>query len=200
MGVVTINDRISYIEACDEPLSADIGVIRAEDGLWLYDVGCGAERVAGLTGSYSIVLSHFHADHTGNLDALRAEALYVSAETYRHVRRGTVIDADTWFGDMHVFPLPSSHARGCLGLEVAERWAFVGDGLYSKVRDGCWVYNAQQLQSEIKVLRALCAQDLLVSHFPGLVRGRDEVLEELEAIYAMRDKNFSEIVVPRDVR
>ncbi len=198
MSVVTINDRIRYIEASEQPLSAEIGIIRAEGGLWLYDVGCGAERVAGLTESYRIVLSHFHADHVGNLDALRAEALYVSAETYRHVRRGTVIDSDTWVGDLHIFPLPSSHARGCLGLEVGDTWAFVGDGLYSRVRDGFYIYNAQLLQSEIAVLRALRAPYLLVSHYPGLVRSKDAVLEELEAIYAMRDKDLAEIAVPRE--
>ena len=197
MNRISINDQISYIEASDDPLSADIGIIRTAGGVWLYDVGNGAENVAWLTEEYRIVLSHFHADHTGNIDRLRAEHIYGSGETCRHNRRGTVISEDTCFGEIHLFPLPSSHARGCLGLEVGERYAFVGDALYSRVRDGFYVYNAQLLREEIAVLGALKAPYLLVSHYKGMLRRKEEVLEELNAIYASRDKNTAEIRVPR---
>ncbi|MBR5010117.1 MAG: MBL fold metallo-hydrolase [Clostridia bacterium] len=195
MGLIKINDRICYIEASDDPLCADIGVVRAENGVWLYDVGNGEKNVAGLTGSYNIVLSHFHRDHTGNLDKLRADALYVSGETFAHVNRGTVVESSVSIGSMRIFPIPSSHTKGCLGLEADEEYAFVGDALYSKVRDGFYVYNAQLLQAEIEVLKALKAPYLLVSHFRGLVRDRKAVLEELGEIYAARDKNSSEIRV-----
>ena len=89
MNAITINDRIRYIEAADDPLSADIGIIRQDDSTWLYDVGDGEKNIAGLDGCYHIVLSHFHADHTGNIDRLRSESLYLSKETYDHVHRGT---------------------------------------------------------------------------------------------------------------
>ena len=195
MAAAAINEKISYIEASDDPLSADIGIVQAESGVWLYDVGCGEKNIEGLNGSYSIVLSHFHQDHTGNLDRLRADALYVSRETFNHVGRGTVVESGLRMGGLMVFPIPSSHARGCLGLEVDEEYAFVGDALYSKVRDGFYVYNAQLLKVEIEVLKALKAPRLLVSHFKGLARDRKEVLEELAEIYAMRDRNSSEIRV-----
>ena len=74
MEEIRISDAISYIGASDNPLSADIGIIRREDGTWLYDVGNGEKNIAGLDGSYRIVLSHFHADHTGNIGRIRAEA------------------------------------------------------------------------------------------------------------------------------
>ena len=198
MSLIAINDQISYIEASEDPLSADIGVVRDGGSVWLFDVGNGDKAISGLTGSYRVVLSHFHADHAGNVGKVRAEALYLSAETFRHVHAGTVVSADTYVGDMHIFPLPSSHTKGSLGLEVGEDYAFVGDALYSKVKDGFYLYNAQLLQDEIRVLRALRAPFLLVSHFPGLVRERAEVLDELMAIYALRDKDTAEIRVPMD--
>lgn len=194
--MIKISDRISYIAASDDPLSADIGIIRDGGTVWLYDVGNGENSIAGLTGSYHVVLSHFHADHAGNIGKIRTEALYVSRDTFRHVHNGTVILSDTYFGSLHIFPIPSSHARGCLGLEVDEMYAFVGDALYCKARDGCRIYNAQLLQNGIRVLEALKAPYLLVSHYQGLIRRKDEALEELKAIYGRREKNSPEIRIP----
>lgn len=196
MAILSINDRIRCREASRDPLSADIGIIRAGDAVWLYDVGCGEDNLSGVPESECVVLSHFHADHTGNIGRIRTERVYVSKETYGHVRRGTVVDSDLYVGDMHIFPLPSCHAKGCLGLEVGGTHAFVGDALYSKVRDGCYVYNAQLLQEEIRVLAALQSPCLLVSHYPGLVRKKDDVLRELEKIYGRREKNTAEIRIP----
>ncbi len=195
MEEIRISDAISYIGASDNPLSADIGIIRREDGTWLYDVGNGEKNIAGLDESYRIVLSHFHADHTGNIGRIRAESLYVSRETYDHIGRGEIVREDLRIGGMHIFPLPSSHTKGGLGLEVDGEYAFVGDGLYSKVKDGFYVYNAQLLKNEIEVLGRLKASKLLVSHFAGLVRDRDEVIEELKLIYSKREKNSPEIRV-----
>lgn len=39
--MIKINDRLSYIEASDDPLCADIGIVRTENCVWLYDVGNG---------------------------------------------------------------------------------------------------------------------------------------------------------------
>ncbi|MBQ3763041.1 MAG: MBL fold metallo-hydrolase [Clostridia bacterium] len=193
--MIAISDRISYIEATDDPLSADIGIVRDGGKIWLYDVGNDERAVSGLKDSYRIVLSHFHADHTGNLERLRVEALYVSKETGAHVHAGTLVQSDLTIGGLHIFPLPSSHAKGCLGLETDEGFAFVGDGLYSRVKDGFYVYNATLLKDEIEVLRSLRAEYLLVSHFRGLIRKKADVLKELSEIYAMRSKNDPEIKV-----
>lgn len=195
--MLTISGTICAIEASVDPLSADIGIIRHGNSLWLYDVGNGEKSLAGLTAYEGIVLSHFHADHTGNLDRYQSQNLYLSRESYRHIQRGTVVQSDLTVGSLHIFPLPSSHAKGCLGLEVDD-YVFVGDALYGKVKDGCLIYNAQLLRDEINVLKALHASQLLVSHFPGLIRSKSEVLEELEAIYGTRDKNRSEIIVRRE--
>ncbi|MBO4830844.1 MAG: MBL fold metallo-hydrolase [Oscillospiraceae bacterium] len=195
MDLVTINDRISYIEATQDPLSADIGIIRDESGVWLFDVGNDADRISGLSGEYNVVLSHFHQDHAGSIDRIRVKELYLSKETYRHIGRGTVVESDVRIGGLHIFPIPSSHTKGSLGLEVDESYAFVGDALYSKVKDGFYVFNAQLLKDEIKVLSGIKAPYFLVSHFKGLIRGKDEVIEELKEIYAMRKKDYSDIKV-----
>ena len=192
-----INEKISYIECSDDPLSADIGIIRDGDAVWLYDVGSDERAISELTGNYNVVLSHFHQDHTGNIGKLNIKEAFVSPETKRHVQMGTVADKDIFVGNLHIFPLPSSHCKGCLGLEVDETYAFVGDALYSKARDGYYIFNAQLVKEEIAVLKQLKAPYLLVSHFKGMVRRRDEVIAQLEELYRSRDKNSPEIKLKR---
>lgn len=195
MKEITINEKISYIPASDNPLSADIGIIRVGGKTWLFDVGNDERSIEGLDGTYNVVLSHFHADHVGNLEKISCKELFISKETYDHVLRGTVVRDSIAAGNLRVFPIPSSHTKGCLGLEVDGTYAFVGDALYSKVKDGCYVYNAQLLKDEIAVLKGLQASFLLVSHFDGLIRRKEEVLAELEEIYEMRTKNEAYIKV-----
>ena len=95
MKEIVINEKISYIECSDDPLSADIGIIRDGDAVWLYDVGSDERAVSELTGKYNVVLSHFHQDHTGNMGKLHIKEAFVSDETKRHVQMGTVTDRDS---------------------------------------------------------------------------------------------------------
>lgn len=198
MQAIKINNKISYVPASDDPLSADIGIIKDNGSLWLYDVGDNENTAADPGADCCIVLSHFHADHTGNLEKLSAGTVFVSKETYQHTHRGTIVDSCITLGNLRIFPLPSSHAKGCLGLEIDGTYAFVGDALYCKGKNGRYFYNAQLLKDEISVLKKLEASYLLVSHFPGLVRSKDEVIEELERIYSSRTRNEIEIPVTFD--
>lgn len=199
MEEIRITDKISYIAASEAPLSADIGIIRTGGKTWLYDVGNGEKPISGLNGRFHVVLSHFHLDHAGNLSRMEADALYLSKWTCDHLPREAVsgnihfVKESTTIGSLRIFPLPSSHAKGCLGMEIDETYAFVGDTLYSRTKNGRCFYNTQLLQDEIKVLKALRCPYLLVSHFPGLIRRREEAIAELEAIYARKTPNGSEI-------
>ena len=189
----SINEKISYIKALDQPLSADVGIIMDHGVTWLYDVGNGENGIDELREKCNIVLSHFHQDHVGNIHRIHPRELYVSKETYRHVLSGTIVCDELFLGNLHIFPLPSSHARGCLGLEVDNQYAFVGDALYPKAKGDGRFYNVQLLRDEIQVLRNLRAPYLLISHFDGLVRKREDVIAELETIYRKRTKNEAEI-------
>lgn len=163
-----INEKIGCWEASENPLSADVGVIRSGGRLWLYDVGDGEENVPEQIEDANIILPHFHRDHAGNIDRVCAGTVYVSKETRRHIRRGTVVEREGTSGELKIFPLPSSHARGCLGLEADGQYAFVGDALYGRMKDGQFVYNVQFLKEEIA---------------------------ELEEIYGSRSSSSPEIVI-----
>lgn len=62
-----ITDRISYVPATLKPLSSDIGIVRGDSRLYLYDVGStlpDLKLLNSLPDNKAIVISHFHGDHT----------------------------------------------------------------------------------------------------------------------------------------
>ncbi len=197
MNTIRISDKIKYIEATDNPLSADIGIIQGKNGIWLYDVGNDSNRICSLTGKYNVVLSHFHLDHVGNLERLNIENLYVSAYTFDRIGKGIIVKDDIYIDDLHIFPLPSSHSKGSLGLEIDEEYAFIGDAIYSKTNADYYIYNTQMLKDEIEVLKSLKAKQLLISHIKGMVMSKDKVIKDLEDIYSSRDKLSPDIFVKK---
>ena len=88
---------------------------------------------------------------------------------------------------LHLFELPCSHAKGSIGLEVNEKYAFLGDAAYCMTKDGRPAYNANLLAEEIKVLKGLTAEYFLLSHDKKFVRRKEVVLSWLEGIYGKRD-------------
>ena len=189
-----ITDRISYIKATENPLSADVGVIEGERFLWLYDVGNRpevTEYLNTLEKPKCVILSHFHADHIGGLDGLRYEKLYQGTATKKYTNAGETVSGELIIEDgitFRIFELPSSHAQGSIGLEV-NNYAFFGDGTYATAKQGRVVYNQGLLQAEIKVLKSLNAENFVLSHDERYIVPREEVISELEAIYSRRQKN-----------
>lgn len=197
--VKNISPAISYLPASAPPLSADVGIISVKNVTWIFDVGSNDDAlklINGITGEKRIVLSHFHADHTDNLNRLKIHGdckIYGGGFTCKKFGSKNIkiieVDKDLYFDEgIHLFPIPSAHAKGCTGLEY-EDYAFLGDGTYCEVKDGKAAYNAGQLQGLIKVLKGLKASKLLLSHSEPLECNKKEQISMLEEIYSLRDKN-----------
>ena len=200
METIRITDRISYIKATEDPLSADVGIVEGDEYLWLFDVGNRSEvteYLNTLAKPKCVILSHFHADHIGGLDGLKFERLYQGAFTKKYTNNGNTVSGETVINDgitLRIFGLPSSHASGSVGLEVGG-YAFLGDGVYSGAKKGVPVYNQGLLQAEIEVLKGLEAQQFLLSHETPFARRRESVIRWLEMIYSKRKKNDPYIAV-----
>ena len=196
MELLKITDRISYFPHRESPLSADVGIIRCDDELWIYDVGSTEEIAAAinaLPGHKNVVLSHFHQDHAGNEERVMYDVLYAGAFTCKRLGLGTAVEDHLVFDNgIHLFCLPSSHAKGCVGLEYGD-YAFLGDATYSTVKDGRATYNAGILKEQITVLKSLQAAWFLLSHSEPFACHRTEVISQLEEIYALRNRYSSYI-------
>lgn len=195
---IRITDNISYIKASEKPLSADVGIIEGDEYLWIFDIGA-SETVLDFLNRIEkpkkAVLSHFHPDHTANTDKVAIDEIYLGANTFNYIKRGTVVEKDVFIEDgaaIHIFSLPSSHAKGSLGLEIGD-YAFLGDATYATMKQGKVCYNASVLKEEISVLKSLSAKYFLLSHDEKFIKSREEVIAGLEEIYSKRNPKESYI-------
>ena len=66
MPEIKITEKISYIPACENRLSSDMGIVRAGGFTYVYDTGSSPEMLEKLysfEGKCDIIISHFHGDH-----------------------------------------------------------------------------------------------------------------------------------------
>ena len=198
--IIKITDRISYIKATEKPLSADVGIFEGDESVWIFDVGADETVPISLnkiSKPKNAVISHFHPDHMRNLEHVDLNEIYLGANTFKYAKRGTVVDKDVFIDDgitIHIFPLPSSHAKGSLGMEIGD-YAFLGDATYSTMKQGKVCYNASVLKEEIAVLENLSAKFFLISHDEKFIRPKEKIIEELEEIYKKRDPKESYICI-----
>ena len=196
--IIKIAERISYIKASENPLSADVGIAEGDEFIWLFDIGANDSVQMSLSTfekPKNLVISHFHPDHMGNLEHVSLNEIYLGANTFKYAKRGTVVEEDVFIDDgieIHIFPLPSSHAKGSLGMEIGD-YAFLGDATYATMKQGRVCYNASVLKDEIAVLKKLSAKFFLISHDEKFVCPKEEIIAELEEIYSKRNPKESYI-------
>lgn len=198
-----LNEFISYIPASKKPLSSDVVIIRLRDCVWLYDLGACKESAHEIESIYKkkkVVLSHFHPDHVWNMVCTSRAELYVSENTRKYVKEGTVVDEEMVFpskGDfpeVKIIPVPSCHAKGCLALQCGE-YLFMGDATYAQEKFGKKIYNEQILKQLIEFIENVDCQFVCLSHSRSFAHKKEDVLGLLNAIYNSRQKGRSEISV-----
>ena len=196
MERIKIAERLFYIKASENPLSADVGIFEGDKFMWIFDIGADESVPISLNviqKPKNAVISHFHPDHMGNLGHAELENIYLGANTFKYAKCGTVVESDILFDDgekIHIFPLPSSHAKGSIGMEIGD-YAFLGDATYSTMKQGRACYNASVLKEEIAVLKNLSAKFFLISHDEKFIHPKEEIISELEEIYNKRDPKES---------
>ena len=212
--IIKVNDRISYIPACEKPLSADIGIIRGDSKIYLYDVGSTLQALNylySLPDDKVIVISHFHGDHTWWLGTHRPgdsemgaednvspcyerpaySKLYVSKQTAKYTG-GDIVTEPITIEDgvkLTIAPMPSSHSKGSLALIVNDELAFVGDATYSSSDNNGTFYNAQLLQEEIAFLESIPATKVFLSHEKRPIKPKEVIIRQLKMVLGKWDKS-----------
>ena len=211
---IKITEQISYIKASDNPLSADVILVDGQEYLYVFDVGNNeqvAEYLNSIHKKKRVILSHFHTDHMGNIGRVQWENVFFGANTEKYfqhyipdyaaqlLRYVTVFDTVKIQDgvSIEIHPVPNSHAKGSLLLQVDEEYIFIGDSLYSKVEGDTYVYNAQLLKEEIELLKRLPGNQIFSSHEVRPIKAKAGIVRFLEQIYQKRDKNDAYIRVSR---
>lgn len=192
-GRIPISERIAYWPGTHHPLCAEVVTVRGDGYTWVFDAGSGpaaAAHIRALPGRKNLIVSHFHPDHMGNWDQVEWKKLYLGDYACGKICAGTAVTEEMSFEDgaaLRVFPLPSSHARGSLALEVDGQYLFLGDGIYGTMKNGERVHNQTVLLSLIRTLESSSAPYFALSHAVPFVQPRDQVLSDLKTLYARRD-------------
>ncbi len=205
-----ISNRISFLPSSEDPLSADVYVIKGDDRSYVVDVGsCDrAWELVSSLGKRAIIITHFHDDHMKNLRRLEIsdEDLYITAqsrkvlatESYRSEcgnKLGTIVTLPIEIIDgvkILITPIPSSHAKGSLGVVVDDEYLIIGDGYYCSSKG----YNVSLLAEQIRCLKDLSFTKVIMSH-EEKIYSKDEVIASLEEIYGQRTKDCPYISVKR---
>ena len=160
-----IHRRIWQLPASDNPLSADVFIIEGDGRYYVFDVGSCDEAYAAIRAlekPVTVILSHFHQDHIGNMSRLTPEATLAGARTLKHLAGGTLVDCPLTIHDgvdILVQPCVSPHAPGCLIATV--------DGPYTLIGDLTYAYPGQkqgEAKGMLRALQALDTQFFLSSH------------------------------------
>lgn len=192
MIINKISDKISYIKASKEPLSSDVVIIKGENYTYLFDVGSNEEAcdyINSITGEKCVILSHFHRDHTYNMDRITYSKAYGGVNTKKYFPQVIPVSEKVYIKDgvdLCIFPFPSSHAKGSVGIVVDNKYIIVGDAIYPAYKDGRAKYNVSLLNEEIKTLKSIEAEYILTSHREKFVNMKDTMVEYLSRIYGER--------------
>lgn len=199
--MLRLTERISYLPASLEPLSSDIGFVHGDRYEWIFDLGSNEEAlhiVQEIDREKNVILSHFHKDHTDNLKRISYDNLYCGDYTKKKFGKGIEVKAPITFEDgvrITMFPLPSLHSKGAVGLEVDEEYAFLGDVVYGMMKNGKAVFNINLLKEMILVLESLKAEKFLISHDAAFIKSKEEVIAELNKLYKMRRPGEAYVVL-----
>ncbi|MDO4740319.1 MAG: MBL fold metallo-hydrolase, partial [Eubacteriales bacterium] len=134
----SISDKIKYLTATDNPLSADVYFIEGDNYCYIYDVGSDENSLYHIRQTAKekvVILSHHHKDHTGNIDRIDIRNLYVGKKTYEMIGRGTIVEDTFIINDgikIEVIPCPSPHTEGSLVVNVNNEYTLIADLYFSR--------------------------------------------------------------------
>ncbi len=181
------SERIFHLPASGEPLSSDVFVIRGDSRCYVFDVGACDEAyrlIRAIEMPVTVILSHFHRDHTGNMARLDGDMdVLGGARTVKNLGRGTLVDRPVTIRDgvlLKVQPCISPHAPGCLIATVDETYTLLGDLPYAQPGGG-----QGEAVGMLRELKRLPSRYLIPSHREGPpLMEKEAALEEWKAWYA----------------
>lgn len=188
-----INSFISYLEPENNPLSANVTIIKGDNFYYVYDVGASDTAykiISSLDKPYIAIISHFHQDHSDNLKRLSPVKIYSGSIIAKRFNNAINVKNILEFNDgisFKIYPIPSSHSKDAIALEIDDK-LFVGDAIYGDAKTNKEVYNQQLLKELISCIKGKKEKELYCSHEEPFGIPMVNAIKRLEEIYANRKK------------
>lgn len=160
-----IAERIKYLPATNNPLSADVYFIEGDKHCYLYDVGSDDNSLRCINQAdkeKTIILSHYHKDHTGNIERISFRNLYVGKKTYETIGKGEIVEDTFTINDgvkIEVIPCTSPHTEGSLIINVDNEYTLIADLYFTRPP-----FDRLKAKQMIESLKNIDTKYFVVSH------------------------------------
>lgn len=161
----TITERIKYLPAAENPLSADVYLIDGDTRCFIYDVGnndCALYSINEMKKDRTIILSHYHRDHVGNIDRVDYRDLYVGQKTYETIGKGRIVEDTITINDgvkIEIIPCTSPHTDGSLIVNVDNEYTLIADLFFTRPP-----VDLEKARKMIHTLQGIQTKYFVISH------------------------------------
>ena len=181
MHMKEIGTKIKYLSATNDPLSADVYFIDGVEYCYIYDVGnnqASLNYINQVSKDKIIILSHYHKDHTGNIEGVRYRDLYVGKETYESIGKGTIVENMFTINDgtkIDVIHCISPHTDGSLIITVDNEYTLIADLYFTRPP-----FNKEKAIQMLDTLKGIDTKYFIISHQEDdKIVSKDKLLTEL---------------------
>lgn len=160
-----IGERINYLPATNDPLCADVFGIDGDQYCYVYDVGSDERSlryINQLDKEKVVVLSHFHKDHTGNIDGIHYRDLFVGKKTYEAIGKGIIIEDTITINDgvkIEIAHCVSPHTDGSLIITVDHEYTLIADLIFTRPP-----FDMDKAMKMLESLRNIDTKYFVISH------------------------------------
>lgn len=185
-GMNSIGNRIKYLPATNEPLSADVYFIDGNKYCYIYDVGNNEnslQYINQLGKEKVVILSHYHKDHTGNIADLYYRDLYVGKKTHESIGKGIIVEDKLTINDgvkIEIAHCISPHTDGSLIITVDNEYTLIADLYFTRPP-----FDKEKAMKMIESLRDIDTKYFVISHQEDeKVIPKDKLIAELTAYFS----------------
>ena len=161
----SINNNIKYLPSSKEPLSADVYFIEGEKNCYIYDVGNDTNSLTSINRvgrGKTVILSHYHKDHTGNIEQIKCDALYVGRKTHEIIKKGEIVEENITINDgikIEIIPCTSPHTDGSLIVNINNEYALIADLYFTRPP-----FDTEKAKLMVEHLKNIDTKYFVISH------------------------------------
>ncbi len=179
----TICERIKYLPATNDPLSADVYFVEGDKYCYIYDVGNNEHallQINRIKKEKVVILSHHHKDHTGNIDEINFRDLYVGNLTHETIGKGTIVEDVITINDgvkIEVIYCVSPHTDGSLIINIDNEYTLIADLYFTRPP-----IEKEKALNMLESLEKINTKYFVISH-----QEETKVIEKNELIESLSD-------------
>ena len=160
-----IGEKIKYLPATNNPLSADVYFVDGDKYCYIYDVGnneYSLSQINQVEKEKVIILSHHHKDHTGNIESINYRNLYAGKFTYETIGKGIIVEDKFTINDgvkIEVIHCISPHTEGSLIVNIDNEYTLIADLFFTRPP-----FDKKKARKMIESLKNIDTKFFVISH------------------------------------